>query len=65
MAAVTWYLRSLGDRDTHRGELRPTSGKVHAECGAVFTPPQYLRGGLPGAPPDPQQVCTACRRVEQ
>ncbi|MGH3548959.1 MAG: hypothetical protein ACRDQU_12780 [Pseudonocardiaceae bacterium] len=43
----------MGDRDTHRGELRP-SGKVHAKCGALFTPPQYLRRGLPGGPPDPQ-----------
>ncbi|MEO7195953.1 MAG: hypothetical protein ABIZ05_14255 [Pseudonocardiaceae bacterium] len=61
---MTWYLRSISDRDTHRGELQP-SGKVHAECGAVFTPPAYLRGGLPGEPPDPKQVCSACRGVKR
>lgn len=60
---MIWYLRSMGDRDAHCGELRP-NGKVHAKCGAVFAPPPYLRGGLPGEPPDPQQVCSACRKVE-
>jgi hypothetical protein len=61
-----WYLRSLSDRDTHRGELRP-DGMVTAVCGAVFRPVQYLSSGpaLRGEPADPQQVCLKCRQVTQ
>jgi len=69
---VSWFLRSLGDHDTHRGELRG-DGTVLARCGAVFTPRPTLRiAGPPpgqlvtgdlalrGNPPDPDQVCQEC-----
>ncbi len=70
---VSWYLRSLGDHDTHHGDLRD-DGTVVARCGIGFTPRPTLRvagpppgrlviGGfaLPGNPPDPDQVCPRCR----
>ncbi|MFY9809432.1 MAG: hypothetical protein WCC38_18620 [Pseudonocardiaceae bacterium] len=60
---VTWFLRSMSDRDTHRGRLQP-NGTVVAACGAVFRPGDYLPRGLPGDPPDPEQVCPDCRRVK-
>lgn len=59
---VTWYLRSGGDHDTHRGELR-ANGTVTASCGVEFVPRPLVFGrgpGLPGYPPDPDQVCPAC-----
>ena len=72
-AGPSWYLRSLGDHDTHRGELRG-DGTVVAQCGASFTPKPTLQVvGLPpgtlvtgplallGNPPDPDQVCQKCR----
>jgi hypothetical protein len=31
-SAASWYLRSMGDHDTHRGERR-TDGTVVAACG--------------------------------
>lgn len=58
-----WYLRSYGDKDTHRGELR--DGLIHAVCGVTF-PPRALFAGeiaLPGEPPDPDQICPACYRA--
>lgn len=70
---LTWYLRSPGDHDTHRGRMRD-DGTVLARCGALFTPQptltvvgpppgQLATGGLalPGNPPDPEQVCPQCR----
>ncbi|MGH3845640.1 MAG: hypothetical protein ACRDS0_30065 [Pseudonocardiaceae bacterium] len=59
---TSWYLRSMGDRDTHRGELRP-DGTVTAACGINFHPLCLLRDtgpALPGLPPDPDQICPAC-----
>ena len=60
MAAVTtrrrqaWYLRSLGDADTHLGVYSPASRSVLAVCGAEFQPvPVGLQGqhlALPGQP---------------
>ncbi len=44
----TWYLRSLGDHDTHRGELRG-DGTVLAHCEASFTPRPTLK--VVGPPP--------------
>lgn len=60
---MPWYLRSTGDADTHRGQLRP-DGTVVAECGAQFRPPPIVPGGpaLPGEPPDPDQICPDCYR---
>ncbi|MGH3823884.1 MAG: hypothetical protein ACRDRA_13800 [Pseudonocardiaceae bacterium] len=48
-----WYLRSLADADTHRGQLRP-DGIVVAECGVRFQPPPIVPNGpaLPDYPPD-------------
>jgi hypothetical protein len=69
---MSWYLRSLGDHDTHRGELRG-DGTVSARCGVSFTPRPTLRVAGPppgtlvigdlalkGNPPDPDQVCPEC-----
>jgi hypothetical protein len=71
---VSWFLRSLGDHDTHEGVLRG-DGTVLARCGLIFTPRPTLRvTGLPpgelvagplalnGRPPDPDQICPACQR---
>lgn len=72
---LLWYLRTLGDHDTHRGAMRP-DGTVAALCGARFAPRPTLRiAGPPGDqklitgplalrgnPPDPQQTCLACQR---
>lgn len=71
---MTWFLRSMGDHDTHRGELRP-DGVVTAVCGLRFTPrptltvtgqppdQQLIEGplALRGNPPDPEQVCPDCQ----
>ncbi|MGH3538126.1 MAG: hypothetical protein ACRDQJ_07450 [Pseudonocardiaceae bacterium] len=70
---LLWFLRSLGDHDTHRGHLR-ADGTVAARCGLSFTPRPTLRitGQPPGAlvagplalrgnPPDPDQTCSECR----
>ncbi|MGH3825279.1 MAG: hypothetical protein ACRDRA_20935 [Pseudonocardiaceae bacterium] len=71
---MTWYLRSLGDQDTHYGILG-ADGIVVARCGASFIPRPTLKvvgpppgtlatGGLAlkGRPPDPDQVCPQCQR---
>jgi hypothetical protein len=71
--SLRWFLRSLGDHDTHRGNLR-SDGTVLARCGALFIPrptltvvgppPGTLVTGplaLKGSPPDPDQVCPDCR----
>lgn len=41
---MAWYLRSIRDRDTHRGEIT-ADGQVTATCGAVFTPYLLPQGG--------------------
>jgi hypothetical protein len=56
---MSWYLRSLGDHDTHRGELRK-DGTVVALCGVTFRP---RLPALPGPPPDPAQICPRCYRA--
>ena len=71
---MSWFLRSLGDHDTHEGELRG-DGTVLARCGLSFTPRPTLRVAGPppgelvagplalkGSPPDPAQVCPDCQR---
>ncbi|MGH3669834.1 MAG: hypothetical protein ACRDSH_04260 [Pseudonocardiaceae bacterium] len=58
-----WYVRSLADRDTHRGHHSMVTRSVHAVCGVEFVPLRALlnRGPeLPGRPPDPAQVCPDC-----
>lgn len=65
---MIWYLRSIGDHDTHRGVLRPTDGTVTALCGVTFVPRAlpFGRGlGFPGNPPDLEQVCPACAKAAQ
>ncbi|MGH3528315.1 MAG: hypothetical protein ACRDQV_15820 [Pseudonocardiaceae bacterium] len=56
-----WFVRSLLDADTHRGHYSPATRSVHTVCGLEFQAPGYLLDGLPGEPPDPQQVCPTCR----
>jgi hypothetical protein len=33
---MTWYLRSIGDRDAHCGELMHPDGMVTAACGGTI-----------------------------
>ncbi|MGH3721749.1 MAG: hypothetical protein ACRDRI_23460 [Pseudonocardiaceae bacterium] len=64
-APVVWFLRSLGDHDTHRGTLHPTEGTLAALCGVTFVPRilPFGRGlGFSGNPPDPDQVCPTCAK---
>ncbi|MGH3825424.1 MAG: hypothetical protein ACRDRA_21675 [Pseudonocardiaceae bacterium] len=59
-----WYLRSMGDRDTHRGTYSIATRSVHAVCGAEFEPLKLTNGtpiALAGSPPDPAQVCRECQ----
>jgi hypothetical protein len=60
---MSWYLQSMGDADTHRGELQP-DGTVSAVCGIQFRPIDLPLGGvsLRGHPPDPDQICPDCAR---
>jgi hypothetical protein len=54
---VTWYLRTLEDRDTHFGTF--SRGVINAECGTRFRPRivAYGHQELPGQPLDPGHVC--------
>ncbi len=62
---MSWYLRSMGDHDTHRGRLRG-DGTVVALCGARFPSSRIVPGGpaLRGDPPDPDQICPECHRAK-
>ncbi|MBV9162705.1 MAG: hypothetical protein JO281_14405 [Pseudonocardiales bacterium] len=65
-APVIWYLRSIGDHDTHRGALRPVDGTVVAPCGVTFVPRPLPFGhglGFSGNPPDADQICPACAKA--
>lgn len=59
-----WFLRSLADRDTHRGLYSPGTRSVHARCGVEFVPLRLGLSGdrlaLAGWPPDPDQICPVC-----
>lgn len=60
---MPWYLRSLADQDTHRGEYFMASRTVQAACGLQFVPLKLADGAplvLPGNPPDPDQICPYC-----
>ncbi|MGH3932951.1 MAG: hypothetical protein ACRDTF_23600, partial [Pseudonocardiaceae bacterium] len=66
--AVSWYVASLRDGDTHlarevNGSAADVSetdgGEVRASCGQTFRP--LIR--LAGHPPDPLQVCRACWEI--
>ena len=55
---MTWYLRSIGDHDTHCGALRPADGTVAALCGVTFVPRPlpFGRGlGFPATRPTPSK----------
>ncbi|MGH3830827.1 MAG: hypothetical protein ACRDRS_10335 [Pseudonocardiaceae bacterium] len=41
---MSWYLRSMGDRDTHRAGLLHPDGTLTAACGVRFRPREFLRG---------------------
>ncbi|MGH3426258.1 MAG: hypothetical protein ACRDRI_07550 [Pseudonocardiaceae bacterium] len=43
---MPWHLRSIGGRDTHRGELLYPDGTLTAACGIRFRPRELLRGML-------------------
>jgi hypothetical protein len=60
---MSWYLRSMADADTHRGDYSIVTRSVHALCGIEFIPKELPLGGpaLPGSPLDPDQVCPQCR----
>ena len=73
-STLLWFLRSLGDHDTHRARMR-ADGTVAARCGLSFTPRPTLRItgqptgqlvagplALKGSPPDPEQICHECQR---
>jgi hypothetical protein len=61
-----WYLRSIGDADTHRGTYSIATRSVQALCGAEFQPLTRTTGApivLVGAPPDPDQICQTCKEA--
>lgn len=62
---MSWYLRSVRDRDTHRAEQLRANGTVVAECGVEFMPRPlpFGRIALPGNPLDPDQICPACAKT--
>jgi hypothetical protein len=65
MPLVSWYLRSMSDRDTHRGAYSIATRSVRAVCGVEFEPLTLTNGApiaLAGDPPDPDQVCQTCRQ---
>jgi hypothetical protein len=57
----TWYLRSMGDADTHCGDPNG-DGTVTAACGSRFHPLRLPTGrlSLSGYPLDVDQICPAC-----
>lgn len=59
---MSWYLRSMGDRDTHHGGVVRPDGTVAADCGVEFEPLLLPLGSLAlrGGPADPRQVCPKC-----
>lgn len=61
---MPWYLRSIGDRDTHRGELLYPDSTVTVACGIRFRPHPLVHGAtaLQGEPPYPDQICPVCHR---
>lgn len=64
---TAWYLRSMGDGDTHTGTYSVTAGSVRALCGVRFRP--LMRTDAKpitlGSPPDPEQVCLDCRHARR
>lgn len=62
---MAWYLRTLGDRDTHFGTLH--RGTVNAACGIRFQSRTvaFGRKELPDPPLDPDQVCLTCKSISR
>lgn len=60
-----WFLRSMGDRDTHCGSYSITTRSVHAVCGIEFQPLKRTTGApiVLAAPPDRDQICLRCQRA--
>jgi hypothetical protein len=61
---MSWYLRSLGDHDTHRGTYSITTRSVHAACGTEFEPLKQSNGApivLSRDPRDRDQICQECK----
>jgi hypothetical protein len=61
---MSWYLRSMGDHQTHRGQYSITTRNVHSACGVEFVPMKLSTGApivLVSPRPDPAQVCRDCR----
>jgi hypothetical protein len=59
-----WFVRSLADRDTHKGTYSTVTRSVHAVCGIEFVPrplPVSSSPALPAGPQDPDQICQQCR----
>lgn len=59
-----WYLRSMGDADTHKGTYSAATRSVQAVCGLEFQPLKRTTGApivLTPQPPDLDQICPACR----
>jgi len=63
VSAVAWFLRSISDRDTHRGIYSSATRSVHAVCGIEFQPLKRATGApiaFTPSPPDRDQVCQQC-----
>ncbi|MGH3887775.1 MAG: hypothetical protein ACRDSZ_14625 [Pseudonocardiaceae bacterium] len=58
---MTWFMLSMGKHSTHHGGL--VAGSVLADCELVLAVSRAVRLDLePGeSPPDPDQICPACR----
>lgn len=65
MSAAKWFMRSFKDGDTHKSAGLLVRGEVTALCGKKFKPlPLGVHGErlyFPADPPDPLQVCEACK----
>jgi hypothetical protein len=60
---MTWFLRSLADRDTHCGDYSIVTRSVHAVCGIEFVPTELPLGGpaLPGTRRTPSRSARRAR----
>jgi hypothetical protein len=62
-----WFVRSMGDADTHRGVYSPATRSVHAMYGIEFQPvrwagrPSWLR--CPGAHPIRSRYVSSATRA--
>jgi hypothetical protein len=64
---VQWFLRSMADRDTHKGRFSTVTRSMRAVCGIEWVPRRFglrERLALPGEPPDSEQIYLICSRRE-